>query len=198
LLVLDEGDPGLVVATMTCVHEECSTGAALDVTLVQRWLEHRNDVAALAKLISGGLVVDTMEITGPWSKLPEIYRDTVAAIRNVDGTLAASAHLSHSYTDGACLYFTFAGKVEPGAKDAYYRSVWDAGTRTVLSHRGSLSHHHGVGINRARYMHELPGNSHSTLVAIKQALDPNGILNPGKLGLPSPFGDHPFAGAGWP
>ncbi|MCX7621174.1 MAG: FAD-binding oxidoreductase [Acidimicrobiales bacterium] len=198
LLVLDEGDPGLVVAAMRCVYEECSTGSSLDSGLVERWLGHRNDVSALEKLIAGGLVVDTMEITGPWSKLPEIYRGTIAALRGVDGTLAASAHLSHSYPDGACLYFTFAGKVAPDAKDAYYRAVWDAGTRVVLSHGGALSHHHGVGINRARFIRELPGNSVPVLAAIKQALDPNGILNPGKLGLPSPFGTHPFAETVWP
>jgi alkyldihydroxyacetonephosphate synthase len=188
LLVLDEGDPAIVDATMELVAEECDTALPLDRAIVERWLGHRNDVAALEKLITGGLVVDTMEITGPWATLPAIYADAVAAIAAVDGTLAASAHQSHAYSDGACLYFTFAGKVPPEQKDAYYHAAWDAGTRAVLAHGGALSHHHGVGLNRSRFVADALGSAFDTLVAIKGALDPNGILNPGKLGLPSPFG----------
>ncbi len=190
LLVLDEGDGTLVEATMEIVAEECTTARHLDAELVERWLGHRNDVAALETLIGGGLVVDTMEVTGPWGALPAIHREAVDAIAAVDGTLAASAHQSHAYTDGACLYFTFAGKVgtDPAEKEAYYRAAWDAGTRAVLARGGSLSHHHGIGVNRARFVREALGPAFDTLVALKGALDPNGILNPGKLGLPSPFG----------
>jgi len=198
LLVLDEGDPGLIDATIEVVEEECVAARTLDLALVEQWMGHRNNVAQLEQLITGGLVVDTMEITGSWSALPAIYRDAVAAIKAVPGTLAASAHQSHAYTDGACLYFTFAGK--PGAtaaeKDAYYEAAWDAGTRAVLARGGALSHHHGVGINRARFMSEALGNGLGVLAAVKGALDPNGILNPGKLGLPSRFGPNPLASAG--
>jgi alkyldihydroxyacetonephosphate synthase len=200
LLVLDEGDFGLVDATIEVVEEECvGLGArTLDLTLVEQWMGHRNNVAQLEQLITGGLVVDTMEITGSWSALPAIYRDAVAAIKAVPGTLAASAHQSHAYPDGACLYFTFAGKPgeTPAAKDAYYQAAWDAGTRAVLAHGGALSHHHGVGINRARFMAEALGSGLDVLAAVKGALDPKGILNPGKLGLPSPFGPNPLATAG--
>ena len=63
--------------------------------------------------------------------------------------MVASAHQSHSYTDGACLYFTFAGKPPEDEREAYYRAAWDAGQRAVLAAGGALSHHHGVGLNRA-------------------------------------------------
>jgi alkyldihydroxyacetonephosphate synthase len=201
LLVLDEGDASIVDGTLEVVAEECEEGLPLDTDLVTRWMGHRNDVSQLEKLIGGGLVVDTMEITGPWRALPDIYRAAVAAIGDVPGTLAASAHQSHAYADGACLYFTFAGKPDPAdplAKAAYYRAAWDAGTNAVLARGGSLSHHHGVGINRARFMPNALGAAHGVLGAIKGALDPNGILNPGKLGLSSPFGPNPFAGTDWP
>jgi alkyldihydroxyacetonephosphate synthase len=125
--------------------------------------------------------------------LPAIYTEATSAIRGIEGTLAASAHLSHSYVDGACLYFTFAGKVDPDRRDEYYRAVWDAGTRSVLAWGGSLSHHHGVGLNRSRFMRDALGGGLDVLAAVKQALDPNGILNPGKLGLPSPFGPTPMS-----
>ena len=116
------------------------------------WLEHRNDVAALEALISRGYVVDTMEVVGRWRDLPAIYDATIDALNGVEGTLSASAHQSHSYTDGGCLYFTFAAKVEADDRDRYYRAVWDAGSRAVLAAGGALSHHHGVGLNRSRFV----------------------------------------------
>ena len=195
LLVLDEGDGELVEAAMSVVLEECMDAGAeiLEAELVGRWLEHRNDVSALEALISRGYVVDTMEVAARWAALPKMYAEATEAIQAVGGTLVASAHLSHSYPDGACLYFTFAGQPEAEARDAYYRAAWDAGTRAVLAAGGALSHHHGVGLNRARFVREALGDAFDVLAAVKQALDPHGILNPGKLGLPDPFGDP-----GWP
>ncbi|MBL8778437.1 MAG: FAD-binding oxidoreductase [Acidimicrobiales bacterium] len=189
VLALDEGEAAVVDGSWAIVAEECAGADPLDEALVETWMGHRNDVSALEKLISGGLVVDTMEISGPWAALPGIYEAAIAAIKGVEGALAASAHQSHAYTDGACLYFTFAGKPAPDAKDAFYRAVWDAGTRAVLDHGGALSHHHGVGLNRSRFVREALGPAFDVLVDLKGALDPNGILNPGKLGLPSPFGE---------
>jgi alkyldihydroxyacetonephosphate synthase len=188
LLVLDEGEPALVNTTMELVAEVCSTGHPEDVEHVGHWLERRNDVAALEALISRGYVVDTMEVVGRWRDLPAIYRATLDALNAIPGTIAASAHQSHSYPEGGCLYFTFAAQVEADDRDRYYRAAWDAGSRAVLAAGGALSHHHGVGLNRSRFVAEALGPAFDVLVATKAALDPNGILNPGKLGLPSPYG----------
>lgn len=192
VIVLDEGDPTIVDAAMAVVDEECTrAGERLDdgASIVAAWVEHRNDVAALEALITKGYVVDTMEVAGPWARLEGIWTAATAAIGGVEGTLVASCHQSHAYPDGACLYFTFAAQVDAAARDVYYRAVWDAGTRAVLDAGGALSHHHGVGLNRARFVRDALGAGFDTFVAVKHALDPNGILNPGKLGLPSPFGE---------
>jgi alkyldihydroxyacetonephosphate synthase len=186
LIVLDEGDPAVVDGMWTVVTDECAVAEALDTSLVEHWLERRNDVSQLEALIGRGFVVDTMEIAAPWARLDDIYVAALDAIRSIDGTLSASAHQSHAYIDGACLYFTFAGKADD--RDAYYLAAWDAGTRAVLDHGGALSHHHGVGLNRSRFVADALGSGFEVLVAMKAALDPNGVLNPGKLGLPSPFG----------
>ncbi len=197
LIVLDEGDPDVVDGMWKVVEFECAGAEPLDVDVVERWLGHRNDVSQLEALIGRGLVVDTMEIAGPWSRLDDICAAALDAIGGIDATLAVSAHQSHAYNDGACLYFTFAGRpttdvtgpVASAAKQAYYLAAWDAGTRAVLANGGALSHHHGVGLNRARFVAEALGGGFDVLTSIKDALDPRGILNPGKLGLPSPFGD---------
>jgi alkyldihydroxyacetonephosphate synthase len=118
------------------------------------------------------------------------------ALHGVDGTLAASSHQSHAYTDGACLYFTFAGRPpvdQPPSglrswTDRYYEQSWDEVTRATLAAGGAISHHHGIGINRARFLPEALGAGFGVLTAVKQALDPRGILNPGKLGLAAPYG----------
>jgi alkyldihydroxyacetonephosphate synthase len=190
LLVVDEGDPTLVDATMEVVAEVFSDGGAAptDPAHVEHWMERRNDVAALEALISRGFTVDTMEVAGSWAALPGIYRAAIDALMGVEGTIAASAHQSHSYTSGGCVYFTFAGQVDADRRDDYYRALWDAGQRAVLANGGALSHHHGVGLNRGRFVAEALGDAFDVLVRAKQALDPHGILNPGKLGLPSPWG----------
>ncbi|HET9666892.1 MAG TPA: FAD-linked oxidase C-terminal domain-containing protein, partial [Desertimonas sp.] len=105
---------------------------------------------------------------------------------------SASCHLSHSYADGACLYFTFLAQPPAAEIESTYIAMWDAGQRAVLDGGGNLSHHHGIGINRSRYLDEALGAGLAVLAAIKRAIDPHGILNPGKLGLPSPFGAAPW------
>lgn len=193
LLVLDEGDERIVDATMAIVDEVClDVGRAGDEQLVRDWMTHRNDTSALQGLTHKGFAVDTMEIAAPWSRLSEVYDAATEAIMAVPHALAASCHLSHSYLDGACLYFSFAARPPADEIETTYRAMWDAGQRAVLAAGGNLSHHHGVGLNRARFVADALWSAFDVLVALKGSLDPNGILNPGKLGLPSPFGASPW------
>ena len=196
LLAYDEGDPVVVAATATIAEDACRDAEHLGAELVERWWGHRNDVSALEALVAAGYVVDTMELTVGWGALASTYTAVRDAIGAVPGVIASSAHLSHSYPDGACLYFTFAGRpaeATPEATDALYVACWDAGTSTALSHGASLSHHHGVGLNRARFVGEALGTGAlDALQSIKRALDPHGILNPGKLGFTSTHGSVGF------
>jgi alkyldihydroxyacetonephosphate synthase len=129
-----------------------------------------------------------MEIAAPWALLGGIFDTARAALMAVPHARAATCHLSHSYLDGACLYFTFAATPPADEIDSTYTAMWDAGQRAVLATGGNLSHHHGVGLNRARFVIEALGTGHRVLAAVKLALDPHGILNPGKLALETPFG----------
>jgi len=188
LLVVDEGDATIIDAAMAVVDQEVSARAGarrLSDDLVEKWMHHRNDTSALQALTRKGFVVDTMEIAGPWAALPTIVRETEAAMLAVPHARSATCHLSHSYLDGACLYFTFAATPPPDEVESTYAALWDAGTRAVLAHGGNLSHHHGVGANRARFMAEALGPAMAVLQSLKDALDPSGIMNPGKLGLRS-------------
>lgn len=194
LLVLDEGDARLVDATMSIVADACAAagGVSGDVELVEAWMQHRNDTSALQGLTRKGFVVDTMEIAAPWSKLGGIFDAVRQAMLAVPHARAATCHLSHSYSDGACLYFTFAATPPADDVESTYVAMWDAGTLTVLANGGNLSHHHGVGLNRSRFVAKALGEGHTVLQQLKDTLDPNGILNPGKLGLSSSFGETPW------
>ncbi|GEB47753.1 FAD-binding oxidoreductase [Streptomyces cacaoi] len=197
LLIADEGDPALVDAALRVSREVCEEyGPELDSeTVFARWLDERMLVGKSSDGFkqSPGFVADTLEMAASWKDLPVIYDEVVAAIRSVPGTLAASAHQSHAYTDGACVYFSLRGDVDPAERRAWYRSVWDAANAVLIEHGAALSHHHGCGLLRGPYLADALGAGFATFTAVKEALDPKGILNPGKLGLPSRFGTSPLS-----
>lgn len=185
VLVLDEGNEQLVDATMAIVHDTCmSMGAHVgDVELVEKWTHHRNDTSGLQALTRKGYVVDTMEVAANWALLDTVVENVESAMLAVPHARSATCHLSHSYIEGACVYFTFAATPPPEEFEATYLAMWDAGQRAAIGAGANLSHHHGIGYSRGQYMEEALGTSMNVLRAVKKALDPNNILNPGKLGL---------------
>jgi len=187
LLVYDEGDRRIVEATMEVVADSVRhhRGTTHTEDRVAHWLEHRNDTEALQALTRRGYIVDTMEVAASWSALPQVAATVKTAAKTVTGLRVASCHQSHSYLDGGCLYFTFV--VEPAnpttaSIEQVYVDLWNIVQRAALSAGATVSHHHGVGINRARFLREALGPALDTWRAVKHALDPNDILNPGKLG----------------
>jgi alkyldihydroxyacetonephosphate synthase len=198
LIVLDEGDAAIVEAVAGIVRDQCAAEGAAELgdELVDQWLSHRNDVSALEAVTRAGIVVDTVEISAAWSALPAIYTETVGRLNEVDGCIAASAHESHAYLDGACLYFTFAGRPtdphDSSTEEAFYRAAWSVVMEVTRNHGGSISHHHGIGLVRGPYLARALGGGFGVLESLKHALDPGGVLNPGKLGLASPFGVSPW------
>jgi alkyldihydroxyacetonephosphate synthase len=108
-----------------------------------------------------------------------LYDEVVAAVGAVDGTLGVTAHCSHAYATGGCLYFTIAGDSE-----GWYGHAWGEALRVALELGAAISHHHGIGLVRSdAYVRTLGDTQYALLRAIKASLDPTGILNPGKLGL---------------
>ena len=185
LLVLDEGAEALIDATMSMVHDTCmSMGAVVgDVSLVEAWTHHRNDTSGLQALTRKGYVVDTMEVAANWGHLDSVVDAVESAMLAVPHARSATCHLSHSYIEGACVYFTFAATPPADEFEDTYRALWTAGQTAAIRSGANLSHHHGVGYSRAQFMQEALGNGLDVLRSVKSALDPNGILNPGKLGL---------------
>lgn len=97
-------------------------------------------------------------------------------------------HFSHWYDWGCMLYarFIFPGdKVPPNEREAaaLYNAVWDRAIRAAIREGGVINEHHGVGLKLGRYVKDLYGSAMPVLEGIKAKLDPNGIMNPGKMGF---------------
>mgnify|MGYP006276447841 CR=1 FL=1 len=185
LLVLDEGNETVVDAAMSVVHDAATEMGArvLDTDLVEKWMHHRNDTSGLQALTRKGYVVDTMEVAANWALLDTVVERVEAAMLSVPHARAATCHLSHSYIEGACVYFTFAANPPADEFEATYLAMWERGQTAAIAAGASLSHHHGVGHSRAQFVRAALGNGLDVLRTVKAALDPAGILNPGKLGL---------------
>lgn len=126
-----------------------------------------------------GAVVDTMEVATTWDKLHDLYW----TVKRATGSFAfVMAHFSHAYTDGCSIYFTFAAAdTSPEELEERYNRLWRAGLRATADTGATISHHHGVGMAKSRFMTQEYGDGIHLYAALKQVLDPKGIMNPGKL-----------------
>lgn len=152
------------------------------------WWDHRFDAVTLYRRIMGegrmmgsGVMVDTMEVAGLWSRLPALYAAVQYALgRHAE---AVGCHLSHPYRSGASLYFTFLLRGEDDERvEEAYRAAWRDAARACHGAEGTITHHHGIGVLKAPFLEaELGAGGVGALRAMKDALDPAGVLNPGKL-----------------
>jgi alkyldihydroxyacetonephosphate synthase len=141
------------------------------------------------ELLDHGYMVETLETAHTWTRLAELYaavRDAISAALDLQGTPGiVMCHLSHAYPDGASLYFTFIAPSRPGAELEQWREVKTAACKAIVGAGGTITHHHAVGRDHAPYMRAEVGYlGLEALQALKERLDPAGIMNPGKL-LPS-------------
>jgi alkyldihydroxyacetonephosphate synthase len=184
LIVGFEGDRTLceAEARAAAIELERAGGRDLGEGPGLRWLRHRYAVSfRMQKVFDAGAFVDTMEVATSWDKLLELYR----AVREAVSPLAfVMAHFSHAYSDGCSIYFTFAARgATPAEAEKKYDQIWRAGLSATTKVGATLSHHHGVGLSKAPFMPEEHGTAMALYHALKDVLDPDGIMNPGKMGL---------------
>lgn len=188
LLMAHEGPAGRVDAEVAAVDDLASscglTRADDEVGL--HWMENRNHVPSWTELFEQGLVVDTIEVSGPWTAVEDIYDAVLADVGAVDGVVAVTAHSSHAYRTGVNLYFSFAAAADGADLEGIYLACWHAVMEATALHGGGVAHHHGVGrIRRPYLVHDLGEAGVALLRTIKGAVDPRGIMNPGNL-IPDP------------
>ncbi len=149
----------------------------------KRWWEHRYDMYYPTMLSTAGYSLgDTIDIVATYDKLERVYHAMRTAME--EHASLVMSHFSHMYHHGGSIYMIFF-ITEADAESAWkkYRATWDAGVAACLREGGTMSHQHGVGLSRSTYTEPELGSSFEVLRQIKRVLDPNCILNPGKLGL---------------
>lgn len=135
-----------------------------------------------------GVAVDTLETAMPWNKVEEGAAATKAAIvRAAEGCgekVLVFSHLSHLYPDGASFYITFLFRrtADPDELHQRWLAMKSAASQVILAQGGTISHQHGIGSDHAPYLEAEKGPVGMELIrAALKELDPEGMLNPGKL-----------------
>lgn len=151
----------------------------------RHWLKERFRLPYLRdEFLDQGLFIETLETATPWSRLPALYEDVRRSVQIPFSRAALPCsvftHISHLYPDGASLYFTIIGKAGEGDPVALWKAMKQEAGEAIRRNHAPISHHHGVGMDHRAFLHwntleqEIVKN-------LKRTLDPEGIMNPGKL-----------------
>lgn len=133
-----------------------------------------------------GVVCDVSETSTVWSNLLPLYYSTIESIQKAIVATGvapfAGCHISHCYHTGSSLYFTFAC-MENGSGDIdQYLAIKKAAQDSFIRGGGTLSHHHAVGFEHAPWLEkDISATGVRAVRAIKDGLDPGGVMNPGKI-----------------
>ena len=161
-------------------------GTSLGEGPVKAWEHGRFDAPYLRDaLLSAGALCETLETATTWSNLPVLKAAVTEALTTAlteSGTAAlVMCHISHVYPTGASLYFTVVAG-QRGDAAAQWNAAKSAAAQAIVDNGGTITHHHAVGADHRPWMTDEIGDlGVAVLRAVKQTLDPAGILNPGKL-----------------
>jgi alkyldihydroxyacetonephosphate synthase len=161
-------------------------GAEQESGAGESWLHGRYTGPYLRDaLLDAGALVETLETAAFWSNLQPLYEAVGNSLRDSLTELGTPpvvlCHMSHVYRSGASLYFTI-GAAQADDPVAQWRAAKRAASDAIVDAGGTITHHHGVGIDhRDQYAREIGPLGVEVLRAVKAALDPAGIMNPGVL-----------------
>ena len=161
-------------------------GEAAGPELVAGWRQSRFDAPYLRDtLLAAGALAETVETAATWTQLTGLYQAVRAALTAALTTTGPSpvvmCHISHVYPAGASLYFTVAA-AQAADPVAQWAAAKQAASEAIMAAGGTITHHHAVGLDHRDYLTaEIGRLGVQMLRAVKAALDPAGIMNPGKL-----------------
>ncbi len=187
MIIILTGEQKIIEIERKIIHDIVTEngGSWAGEELPSMWLKERFLAREKAEqYMKMGLLIDTIEVSGLWSKLPELHKRIKSSLKNIqekDATvLYASAHADHFYINGGCLYFTIGGTSESNPV-YFYEKIWSTSMDICLSLNCSISDHHGIGFIRKPWIKQELASSYILLERIKSLLDPTNIMNPNKL-----------------
>jgi alkyldihydroxyacetonephosphate synthase len=182
-----EGEPAVADAEAEALLAAArERGAAvLDGELGETWWARRYDFYKPPHHPELPAIWGTIEAVATYGRIYDVYRAVKEAVEEpyAERGLSLKVHFSHWYPWGTMIYGRFV--VPDGGAEAVelHDRIWEDGVRAILGTGGVINDHHGVGLKLAPYMRAQHGPALDTLRRIKEVLDPNRIMNPGKLDL---------------
>ncbi|UXA20837.1 FAD-binding oxidoreductase [Mycobacterium sp. SMC-4] len=161
-------------------------GTSLGGQPARDWEHGRFDAPYLRDaLLAAGALCETLETATNWSNLSAVKIAVTEALTSAladSGTPAlVLCHISHVYPTGASLYFTVVAAQRDNPIEQW-RAAKAAASEAMMRTGATITHHHAVGADHRPWMRDEVGDlGVEVLRAVKAALDPVGILNPGKL-----------------
>ena len=147
------------------------------------WMRGRFNMPFLRRhFMDNGIGVDTFETAVPFSQVRSLHEAVLARCAEVIPGCRPMCHISHSYHDGVCMYFTVIFEMDQKRPAEQWARFKRAVSQTIVDNGGNISHHHGVGTDHKKwYVAETGDAAISALRAMKGYLDAAGLLNAGKL-----------------
>jgi alkyldihydroxyacetonephosphate synthase len=181
-----DGDPDEIARRRSVARRvlHAHGGLGLGAAPARAWEHGRFEAPYLRDaLMARGVLAETLETATTWSGLEALHGAVTAALRTALGARAiVMCHVSHLYPTGASLYFTFLRRAPEGEELALWRAAKTAACEAIAAQGATITHHHAVGTDHAPWMAAEKGEAGLALLrAAKRELDPDGILNPGKL-----------------
>jgi alkyldihydroxyacetonephosphate synthase len=189
VFAFEGGDADIVAAeagaTLALARE--AGAEQLDSELGQIWWDRRYDFYHPPHQPELPSIWGTIDVVASYSRIEAVYDGLRAAVKEpfADADLQLRMHFSHWYAWGTMIYARFVVPDGGGGPEAValHDRIWEEGLDAAFAAGAVMNDHHGVGIKLAPYMERQYGGALDTLRRVKAALDPNGIMNPGKLGL---------------
>lgn len=154
----------------------------------EKWFENRITFFYPDHIMDLPQMFGTLDTVATHDQIETIYWAMKRAVEQNFGEYGVRfiSHSSHWYDWGAMNYSRFIidnPPEDPVEALRVHNRIWNAGVRAALANGGVLNDHHGVGLKLSRLVREQYGPALQVLQAIKKGLDPNGIMNPYKMGL---------------
>ena len=151
----------------------------------EKWFDNRITFFYPGITLNNPKMFGTLDTTATYNNIQNVYWAMKKAIEAYPGVKFIS-HSSHWYEWGCMNYSRFIIENPPEDTEEAIRlhnSIWNDGIRAAIANGGVINDHHGVGLKLSRLMKENYGPAMQVLEGLKKELDPNGIMNPYKLGL---------------